>query len=114
MIKLYRMSITAFVALVAASSLAEATCGDLGGPGYRGPNGKCVSWEALGRVCGSPPSTRCTDERPAPEAPDAARKGREIEEQKNRQHEFRAKNKNGSTSGKPDRERVTPALLGPS
>src|SRR5262249_13778006 len=47
MIKLYRMSIAAFVALVAATSLAEPTWGDLGGPGYRGPNGKCVSWEAL-------------------------------------------------------------------
>jgi hypothetical protein len=106
MTNLYRMLIAPFVALVAATSFAEATCGDLGGPGYRAPNGKCVSWEALGRVCGSPPSTRCTDERPAPEAPDAARKGQEIEEQKKRQHEFRAKNKNGSISGKPDYTRA--------
>jgi hypothetical protein len=60
MSNLYRMLIAALVALVAATSFAEATCGDSSGPGYRGPNGKCVGWEALGRVCGCPPSTRCT------------------------------------------------------
>jgi len=92
MIKLYRMSITAFVALVAATSLAEAACGDRGGPGYRGPDGKCVSWEALGRVCGSPPSMRCAGEKIAPDADDAAGKGQGIQEQKKRQHELR---KNG-------------------
>ena len=92
MIKLYRMSITAFVALVAATSLAEAACGDRGGPGYRGADGKCVSWEALGRVCGSPPGMRCTGEKIAPDAADAAGKGQGIQEQKKRQHELR---KNG-------------------
>jgi hypothetical protein len=77
----------ALVALVAATSFAEATCGDLGGPGYRGPNGKCVGWEALGRVCGSPPTTRCTPEGVAPDADDAGEKGQKIQEQKNRQHD---------------------------
>jgi hypothetical protein len=37
-------------------------CGCEGGPGYRGPNGKCVSWMSIGKVCGSPPSQRCTAE----------------------------------------------------
>jgi hypothetical protein len=47
---LYRMLIAPLIALVAATSVAEATCGDSGGPGYRGPNRECVGWEALGRV----------------------------------------------------------------
>jgi|SRR6266550_7502604 hypothetical protein len=88
------IGLVALVALVAATSFAEATCGDRGGPGYRGPNGKCVGWEELGRVCGSPPSTRCTPERTAPAAPEAARKGDEIQGDKDRQH-------NAITSGRP-------------
>ena len=99
---LYRMSIAACVTLVAATSFAEAACGDRGGSVYRGPDGKCVSWEALDRVCGSPPSTRCTGGKIAPDADDAAGKGQGIQEQKKRQHEFHAKNKNGSMSGKPE------------
>jgi hypothetical protein len=75
------------LALVAATSVAEATCGVRGGPGYRGPDGKCVSWEALGRVCGSPPSLRCTAEGTAPAADDAARRGKENEDEKKRQHD---------------------------
>src|SRR5262249_39163839 len=54
---------------------------------YRGPDGKCVSWEALGRVCGSPPTTRCAPERTAPAAPEAARKGNDIQKDKELQHE---------------------------
>jgi len=57
---------------------AEAACGTRGGPGYRGPNGKCVGWAEIGRVCGNPPSSRCTAERAQPEAPDAAKRGNEI------------------------------------
>jgi hypothetical protein len=87
MSNLYRMLIAALVDLVAATSFAEATCGDSGGPGYRGPNNKCVGWEALGRVCGCPPTTRCTPEQTAPDAEDAACKGKEIQEDKDRQHE---------------------------
>ena len=96
MTKLYRMSITAFVTLLARTPFAVAACGERGGPGYRGPDGKCVSWEALGRVCGSPPSMRCSGEKIAPDADDAAGKGQGIQEQKKRQHELRAKDKNGS------------------
>jgi hypothetical protein len=102
MTHLYRMSIAAFVTLVAATSFVEAACGDRGGPGYRGPDGKCVSWEALGRVCGSPPTTRCTGEKIAPDADDAAGKGQGIQEQKKRHMNSALKNKNGSMSGKPD------------
>jgi hypothetical protein len=91
---LQRIGILAVVALVAATSFAEATCGDLGGPGYRGPNGKCVGWEAFGRVCGCPPTTRCTPERTAPEAENAACKGDYIQKLKDEQHKT-------ITSGRP-------------
>ena len=73
--------------LVASSSLAEATCGERGGPGYRGPDGKCLSWKDLGSKCGSPPTTRCSPENVAPDAGGGAQKGDEIEKFKERQHE---------------------------
>jgi len=91
---LYRMLIAALVALVAATSFAEATCGERGGTGYRGPNRKCVGWEELGRVCGCPPTTRCTPEQTAPKAEEAACKGDDIQRDKDEQH-------NTITSGHP-------------
>ena len=81
----YRMLI--ILAALVVSTLAEAACGDRGGPGYRGPDGKCLSWEALGRVCGSPPTTRCTPENVAPEAGSGAQKGDDIQGMKKRHHE---------------------------
>lgn len=37
-------------------------CGCKGGPGYRGPDGRCVSFKALTKVCGDPPTTFCVFE----------------------------------------------------
>ncbi len=37
-------------------------CGCKGGPGYRGPDGRCVGFQALDKICGRPPETRCTFE----------------------------------------------------
>lgn len=37
-------------------------CGCKGGPGYRGPDGKCVGFRNLTKVCGDPPDQRCTFE----------------------------------------------------
>ena len=37
-------------------------CGCKGGPGYRGPDGKCVGFRNLLKVCGNPPETRCVFE----------------------------------------------------
>ncbi len=37
-------------------------CGCKGGPGYRGPDGRCVSFKKLDRVCGDPPTTHCVFE----------------------------------------------------
>jgi len=34
-------------------------CGCKGGPGYRGPDGKCVGFRNLDRICGDPPTTFC-------------------------------------------------------
>lgn len=72
----HRTILTVIVCLLSAS--AHATCGTQGGPGYRGPNGKCVGWAALARTCGNPPTLRCTAELAQPEAPEAAKKGSQI------------------------------------
>jgi hypothetical protein len=58
-----RISITAALVLI-SSGIAEAACGDRGGPGFRKPDGKCASWDEIGRgVCGRPPSRFCSEER---------------------------------------------------
>ena len=63
--------------LVAGGAGAEACsgCGCRGGPGYRAPNGRCVGWADIGRICGSPPSKNCTPEGPNAGAADAADHG---------------------------------------
>ena len=33
-----------------------------GGPGWRGPDGTCVSQAKLAEICGTPPGTPCTQE----------------------------------------------------
>ena len=48
--------------MLAAANIASAACGARGGPAFRGPDGKCVGWAALDRVCGRPPTTRCAYE----------------------------------------------------
>lgn len=63
-------TIFAFLVSLVFSTLAAAEdychgCGCKGGPGYRGPNGQCVGWNRLNKVCGSPPTTRCIAEGPA-------------------------------------------------
>lgn len=37
-------------------------CGCKGGTGYRGPDGRCVGFKQLDKVCGSPPEARCVFE----------------------------------------------------
>ena len=55
--------VPAAIALFLLSSPeALARCGSRDGPGYRGPDGKCVGRAALNRVCGKPWTTRCTKE----------------------------------------------------
>ncbi len=34
-------------------------CGCKGGPGWRGPEGTCVSKAKLAEICGSPPGAPC-------------------------------------------------------
>jgi hypothetical protein len=74
-----RLLLFAHLALPLLSHEAQAACGDRGGPGYRAPNGRCVSWAEIGRVCGSPPSKNCVAELPTPDAEKAAREGADIE-----------------------------------
>lgn len=72
--------LVALTVLVCLARPAAAECGERGGPGYRGPNGKCVGWAEMGRVCGNPPATRCRAEAVAPNADEAASHGAKIEE----------------------------------
>jgi hypothetical protein len=51
--------------LVALPTIANATCGTQGGPGYRGPDGQCVSWARFSYVCG-PDGSRCQPEKVNP------------------------------------------------
>jgi len=37
-------------------------CGCRGGPGYRGPDGRCVGFRELAKICGTPPERRCVFE----------------------------------------------------
>lgn len=53
----------ALAVLMGTLGAAQASgCGSRGGPGYRGPDGRCVGWAQLSRKCGSPPTERCTFE----------------------------------------------------
>ena len=64
--------------LIALPAAAHAACGDRGGPGYRGPDGKCVGWVSIARVCGCVLPGSCTPEEPAPGAQKAATLGCKI------------------------------------
>jgi hypothetical protein len=73
----YTLASAAIAAATCFTLPAEATsgCGSRGGPGYRGPDGKCVGWANIGRICGSPPEARCSAERADARAGDAADHG---------------------------------------
>jgi hypothetical protein len=52
---------------VPPSALAQEACpckgcGCKGGPGWRGPEGTCVSQAKLAEICGSPAGVPCTQE----------------------------------------------------
>jgi hypothetical protein len=51
--------------VIALPSIANATCGTRGGPGLRGPDGKCVSWDQVQSKCGEDGS-RCQREQVNP------------------------------------------------
>jgi len=86
LVKPVLVGIVGIVALAAITCEAFAACGERGGPGYRGPDGKCVGWAELGRKCGAPPSLRCTPELAHPKAPDGAERGRGLEKLKEDAH----------------------------
>ncbi len=66
------LALFAFWALLVAGPIAVSAacaerpackgCGCKGGPGYRGPDGRCAGFKALESVCGTPPETRCVFE----------------------------------------------------
>ena len=51
--------------VIALPSIASATCGTRGGPGLRGSDGKCLSWDRVIPECGSDGS-RCQREQVNP------------------------------------------------
>ena len=57
-----RTALLIFASAALGLSLENAAacdgCGCRGGPGYRGPDGHCVGWAKLNKICGNPP-TRC-------------------------------------------------------
>jgi hypothetical protein len=63
-----------FIELLSVEN-ASAACGERGGPGYRGPDGRCVGWADIGKTCGSPPTEKCTPEIVADGADNAAKYG---------------------------------------
>lgn len=79
----------ALICLLLAAPEAQACrgCGCRGGPGYRGPDGRCVGWADIGRTCGAPPTARCTPEGPNAGAEEAAARGERIEALKRRARE---------------------------
>ncbi|SHG75803.1 hypothetical protein SAMN02745157_4769 [Kaistia soli DSM 19436] len=79
-----RVVLTAAAAIVIVLAVVHEAdacqgCGCRGGPGYRAPNGRCVSWAQIGRICGSPPTTHCAAEGPNAGADEAAQEGQRIQ-----------------------------------
>jgi hypothetical protein len=75
------MRIALIAVLFVAPDIALGACG---APGYRGPDGRCVGRAALARVCGHPPSQRCTAERQQVPANDAGDMKRFMESYRER------------------------------
>jgi hypothetical protein len=52
MLRTLSMMVAAVLLILTQRALAD--CGDRGGPGYRAPDGHCVGWAELRRICGNP------------------------------------------------------------
>jgi hypothetical protein len=65
MTKLVAAALAAALVMAGLPSVASATCGTRGGPGLRGPDGRCQSWAQVGRSCGTDGS-RCEKEQVSP------------------------------------------------
>jgi hypothetical protein len=48
-------------------------CGCKGGPGYRDGKGRCIGWDNLAEICGSPPTLKCKAEMSGQTASEVAR-----------------------------------------
>lgn len=58
------LALLAGAVALAFPAAACSGCGCRGGPGYRGPDGRCVGFKDLARTCGNPPTMRCAAEGP--------------------------------------------------
>jgi hypothetical protein len=54
--------VPAVVAVVLLSVSTALACGENDDPGYRGPDGQCVSWCDFARICGGAAGKKCTPE----------------------------------------------------
>jgi hypothetical protein len=95
-----RTAIILLLMLLAVPAPAYAKCGTQGGPGYRGPDGNCKGWAELGRVCGCPPSTRCTAEQAHPDAEKAACMGKDIDTMKQKAHDTKPASADGDSASR--------------
>jgi hypothetical protein len=95
-----RIAVISFLMLLAVQTIAHATCGTQGGPGYRGPDGKCKGWAELGRVCGCPPSTGCAAEQAHPDAEKAACMGKDIDKMKQKALDAKSPSEDANSVGK--------------
>src|ERR1700751_3602790 len=73
-----RTAVVCFTIALFQTDIASAECGDRGGPGYRGPSGRCVGWADIGRTCGSPPTTKGTAKNVASGSAPAAEYGQKA------------------------------------
>ena len=60
------LSLLGFGATIHEAAARCTGCSCRGGPGFRSPEGTCVSWKNLVRICGPAPHAKCKDERRKP------------------------------------------------
>lgn len=74
--RIFKLSYTVAVIFAFLSVEADACtgCGCRGGPGYRGPDGRCVGWKDLAKKCGQPPTSHCSAEGPNASDSDSSKK----------------------------------------
>ena len=61
------LSLLGFAATIDEAAARCTGCSCRGGPGFRSPEGTCVSWKNLVRICGPAPHAKCKDKRRKPQ-----------------------------------------------
>lgn len=66
--RMFVLTMAVLAGIAALPSIANAECGTRGGPGLRGADGKCLSWDRVQSACG-PNGSGCQRERVSPFLP---------------------------------------------